>query len=379
MRAKKGRRSRRRPKLGKVKSWRGKSKFGRKTRGKKGFKRPMKKTIARHVKQDTDRSSSAWAIRRGISTKKLATMGMMSQYYRLSGLYNYEVAGGFHTIANRVQADGTIFLPAHVWDISCLTNSTQPTVGHGLKRNGPSSIDEAGIYNLNMQDPAGNFVAYNNYWQAEDTTGGVLPAQPTRKALQEYVQLGITLYGCRKITTTFKVQWIRMLQPYADFISASGTSQEKREMYDAIVKDLLFNPLNLPAPRERGNKYKVMKQEIVTIDQLTTEDQGPSSEGANPRTHTLKWFLKLNAIRHFDWNRGGGSITTQAPAWPNYQGNNFAGRVDPRFRDYILISAISPLRKLVSEPNEGTDLNTEPSYDIVLRSKWQMSEANSYA
>jgi hypothetical protein len=112
--------------------------------------------------------------------------------------------------------------------------------------------------------------------------------------------------------------------------------------------------------------YKVLRRYETTIAPITTDEYAGAS--SVPHMVTLKWFHRHNKWCNYDWQRDGVPSTTQGAQFDVEESAN-TGRVEPRHRVYLVIRALCPTQRVAVAYNAAPDPITEPSYDIMIRSK----------
>lgn len=322
------------------------------------------------VKQNfsTENTSTALSVpRRKASVATMLGCMMEPQWYRVQGITQYDTTTGFYPIANRAVNDVT--LPIHVWDITATANyiGTQvlyPDVGFALSRGNNNGDSLADTKILPSQGPDG--VTVSNSQLREENTSGGFDDKPKRKCFHEYTHLKLNLYGVRKRSTKFVCQLIQIKDTAADFITANSNNNEKKKLYDYLARPFVFNNLQTGDPQTKTD-FKIIKSYEVNIAPNTNDQY--DGVNATPHIHTLNWFIKHNRVRHYDWKRDVPATISQTPSWDIELGSGHNLRVDPKYRVYFVIRALSPDRRQV-EYTEATDPISEPSYDLILKQKF---------
>lgn len=329
----------------------------------------------RKVTQHTSTENRAISLQVGArkpSAFKLAMACMEPQYYRTSGLTQYDTNYGYYPLAQRTNASGWIGLPLHFWDITACGNNvngviTRPVAGQGTYFTNGTSTASAATYALPNQAPDGTANA-GGEWYEENTS--VNWAQPMRKAFHEWTHIKANLFGVRKRATRFKVDLVMIKDTLADFINGTSTNVQKQKLYDYLSRPFMFNNLNMGDPMT-AQDIKFLKSYEVTVDPITTDEyNGVTSV---PKIQTLNWFIRHNRVRRYDWRRDDvpGVGANPNAAWDAEDESGQDLRVDPKYRVYLIIRALSPERRTVSSiTNDLPDPISEPSYDLVIRNKF---------
>lgn len=301
-----------------------------------------------------------------LSTRALAYMSLEPQWFRVQGITQFDTSSGFYALSTRrntTPAPNIQYLPVHVWDLTCLPQgANQAPVGFALFQQG---VTTNGTFQLNQTDPTGAVVANNNL-QNENITNTF--TQPWRKSLHDFTHIKLNLYGVRNRATKFMVQIIQLTDEYADFITGAQANVEKAKVYDYLARPFMYNNLNIGDPQTKVD-IKVIKQFTTIIDSITLDQVGAAN--AIPKIQTVNWFIKHNRMRLYDWRRNDTPDLNNNAAYDIEQ-TNVEQRVDPKKRIYMVIRAMSPTNSQVAgitPTSVAPDVNTEPSYDCVIRQK----------
>lgn len=298
---------------------------------------------------------------------------MEPQWYRVSGLSQFDTSSGFITLSFRQNAAGNVMLPVHIWDITSLPNQadgvlTYPDAGYGLSVSNNTSTADATTYVLNSQDNAGVTRSNNSAWVMENVSDTSRFGYACRKAYHHWTHFKLNLYGTRARATKFKVDLIMLNEEFADFIQGGTTNYDKRKLYDYLARPYIYNNLNSGDPQTRDD-IKLLKTYETTVAPITTDEYNAGS--SVPHMQTLSWFINHNRLRRYDWRRDLGPGLDQNAAFDQEVSSGTDTRVDPKKRLYVVIRALQP-QKRVAEFNVSTDPVYEPSYDYVLRNKFSL-------
>lgn len=309
------------------------------------------------------------------SPMKLINAILEPQWYRVQAISQYDTSTGFITLANRSENNTTHVLPVHVWDITSLpnydtANIIYPDAGFGLVKTSTAGNADCLAYPLNSESADGTIRKTNTQWITENATGG-FDDLAKRKAFHHWTHIKCNLYGCRKRATKFTCQLIMVKDEYADFINGGQTNREKHKLFDYLARPYIYNNLNSGDP-QTADDIKILKTYEVTVAPISTDQYGGAD--AVPQIQTLNWFINHNRMRRYDWRRDIPPPSTQEPNFDAESGSGHNVRVDPSYRVYFVMRALSPEKRNVSGSTNdfGPDPISEPSYDIVLRNKFSV-------
>lgn len=302
----------------------------------------------------------------------LAKASLEDQWFRVQGLSRVDTSVGFLPLASRIDADGNRLLPIHVWDITSSPNSvngvtTYPEAGGWLMQQPVAGGVSCSALNLNSQADGGGTLANTTKWDFENISGA--DAHPYRKQFHYYTHIKLNLYGVRKRSTRFYVQLIMLKDSLGDFFTAAGTNNEKRKIYDYLGRPLMYNNLNAGDPQTK-NDIKILKSYECILGPTMLDEYG--GENTQPHIQTVNWFIKHNRIRRYDWRRDNPGPLDPNAAWDEEAGAGHDTRIDPKYRVYLVIRALSPERRTVANADRLIDADpiSEPSYDYVIRNKF---------
>lgn len=304
---------------------------------------------------------------RNPSAMQLAKVSLEDQWYRVQGLSQVDTSVGFVPCASRINSSGARALPVHVWDITASPQlvagvATRPLAGYALMQ---LPTGECSAYSPFSQADGGGTLTHSQ-WDYESTSGNE-QGFPYRKAFHYWTQIKLNLYGVRKRSTRWMVQLIMLKDTSADFINAASTNLEKKKVYDYLARPLMYNNLNSSDPQTKAD-IKILKSYECILGPITTDEYGGNT--SNPHIQTLNWFIKHNRVRRYDWKRDTPPPLDPNAAWDEDVAAGRDTRVDPKYRVYLVIRALSPERRTIDDFNADADPISEPSYDYVIRNKF---------
>lgn len=320
-----------------------------------------------------NRSTSIQVYAKQPTAMKMAMCAMEPQWLRVQGLSQYDTSVGYYPIANRLYTpNGSHILPLHVWDITSTPNYQGSTgiiyPNAGFYMGTLSTLANADVFNtpLLSQNADGTNNAASP-WVLENTSGGY-DDMPKRKSFHHWTHIKANLYGVRKRSTRFVCQLIMVKDTAADFINGAGINAEKKKLVDYLIRPFIYNNLNAGDPQTAAD-IKILKTYEVIVAPTTLDDYGGEATSV-PRIQTLNWFINHNRIRRYDWKRENVPANTQDAGFDIEIGSGHDTRVDPKYRVYFVIRALSPDRRSVTADQIAADPVSEPSYDIVIRNKF---------
>lgn len=314
-----------------------------------------------------------------VPAKRSSPMGYINcilepHWYRAQGLSQYDTSVGFYSICNRTDGVGNVILPCHVWDLTACQNYdgsvTQiPDVGYQLGFNSTADSADTVTFSLPGQSANGVTTPVQSRLIAENVTGSTVNTFPNRKGYHHWTHIKMNLYGVRKRSTRFKVEMIMVKDSFSDFISAASTNTEKKRLYSYLAKPFVYSNLNSGDPQTKAD-FKILKSYEVIVPASKLDDYG--GENAVPNIQTLNWFINHNRLRRYDWQKGNPDDHAQDAGFDTEGASGISTRVDPRYRIYLLVRALSPERRsIIGGTNETpADPISEPSYDFVMRQKF---------
>lgn len=308
------------------------------------------------------------------SAMKFINAIMEPQWFRAQGLSQFDTTTGFYPIANRLEPNGAIVLPMHIWDLSAVQNyngaiTLTPNVGHFCGFTGTGADSNTFCVSLKGQDENGNLQSGSCPLYKENTSGNTVSTFPIRKAFHHYTHVKMNLYGCRKRATRFKVDMMMVKEEYADFLDAADTNVEKKKVFDYLTRPFMFTNLNSGDPQVR-NDVKIIKSYEVIVAPTTLDQYDGAS--AVPHMQTLNFFINHNRIRRYDWKSGLPASHLQNAAYDTELSTDYQSRVDNKYRPYLVVRALCPERRTLAAVNNSVDADpiSEPSYDCVIRQKF---------
>lgn len=319
---------------------------------------------------------------RRMPLRRMVAAGYEPSWHRFQNVSQYDTSVGALCIAQRFNSTtGLRYPPCHIYDITSCPNVVDnalsyPSPGFALTQTPAGACD---VQALSGQNASGTVVAPGQ-WYFENT--GVDPAAgaaaspfdaPVRKGIHEHTTLQLNLYGVRKRATKWMVDLIMVNEEFADFLSADANNVQKKKLYDFLCRPFIYSNL-LSAEPQTQTYFKTLRRYSVTIAPTTTDEYGGAT--AVPHIQTVRWFLRHNRLRRFDWMREAPTAgLTPAAAWDNQTGSVDSTRVRPKYRLYLVLRAMSPeaVTSTTATPMVAADPISEPSYDIVLRNKWQFA------
>ena len=308
---------------------------------------------------------------------KLAQLALEPQWFRVSGLTQYDTTNGFYPLRLLKQADGQQELPLHVWDLTAHPNYVNnaylsPDVGFVATKFTTADTAEVRMLPIfvGSQNANGVTTQSNTVLRQENVFSPSGQPASCRKSFHHWSHIKLNLYGVRKRATRYVVQLVMVKQEFADFIDAAGTNLQKQKLIDYLVRPFIWSNLNQSDPQTLS-MIKIVKTYEVIIDPITTDEYSGSS--SVPHIQTVNWFVKHNRVRRYDWSRGAaastdpGAIYDDESAAPGY----LSTRVDPSNRLYLVLRALAPEQRIAAiNPPAAVDPITEPSYDLVIRQKF---------
>lgn len=341
-------------------------KMRRRTKGRTRTKTKRRTKRGMYV-MGTENGRSTMSMRgQRLQTRKLAWQGIEKQYFRVQGLTQYDTSGGLVACTNRTQPGGAQYLPVHAWDITSLPHDSS-TLAAGFVMTKASVLGSAvtGIESLISTDALG-IVQANTNWINENTSAAV---RLGRRAIHSWTQVAMNLYGVRNRTTKWCVQLIKIKQEGADFITGDPSGIPKQKLIDYMARPYIYSNLNVGDPMT-AKFIKVVKSFTVEIDPITLDQVGGA--GAIPKMHTLKWFIKHNRVRDYDWNRGAADNTGAQANFDVETTQQFEYRVQPRRRLYLVVRALAPtiVTGVTNNHTPAPDIAIEPTYDFFIRNKF---------
>lgn len=301
---------------------------------------------------------------------------MQPQYYRVQGITPFDTTNGFYACANRVDANGVVGPPVHIWDMTCIANQvggsggSLPNVGYQLIKTAAAADADVGRLQLPSIGSAGTLIPTNSALIVENSSSGNSGVTTLRAAFHEWTHIKMNLYGVRSRGTRWVIELVQVTDQFADPITAAGSNREFKKLLDYWARPMMVSNINSGDPLSR-RYVKTLKKYSVVIDPIQTIEYG--GDTGTPHIHTLNWFIKHNRLRKYDWfpqgdpglSNGGQFDVDNAPT---------SDRVHPRKRLYLLVRALSPSQRTVAAntiTSADADEITEPSYDLVMRQKFR--------
>ena len=210
----------------------------------------------------------------------------------------------------------------------------------------------------------------NSKWDYESASGGAAGSGqglPLRKSFHYWTHIKLNLYGVRKRSTKWRVQLMMLNDVTADFFNAASTNLEKKKLYDWLARPLIYNNLQQGDPQTRHD-VKILRTYETILGPIQTDEYG--GESAVPHIQTLNWFVKHNRIRRYDWRRDTPPVVDNNAAWDEDLDAGRDTRIDPKYRVYLVITALSPELRVTTSLNDAPDPVSEPSYDYLIRNKF---------
>jgi len=335
-----------------------------------------KRTVTKNYSNEATNTNLA------VATKAMTAMSLINamlepSWFRIQGLTEYDKAFGFYPCANR-NYPASLSTTGHALPMYWVDLTSQPNYADGALVN-TSVVNQAWFSDftytadantvvMGSTNSGGTAVATSN-WEFENTAS--IESFAHRKSIHDYTSIQLNLYGVRQRSTTWDIQIVKVNDQFAEPLNAAGSNLEKRKAWDYLMRPYIFSNLNQGDPQTKPD-ITVIKSFQVTIGPISTTDY-PGATAA-PHLHTLKWFVRHNKVRHYDWRRADIVSSSQIPNWDAETGTGTQARADPKERIYLLIRALSPSRRTMvagETPMTDADPTTEPSFDLMLRNKWR--------
>jgi len=306
---------------------------------------------------------------------KLVQAGMNTVTYRAQGLTNFDTSVGFYALANRQSLDAVplVNTPIHIWDLTILPNvSSEVIAGRGYYWSSDSSAANIDTYSLPTQLPSG--ASSGSYYHAESASGLAETSNNinANKAMHQWSNIKLLLYGPRKRGTTFYIDFIRVKDELAHPIAGASSNKSKKEFFRTQQSSLIFSPLQ----QHNGRNNKA----IQYVKRYKFYIPGGSADDLDTigKVKEVSIFLKQANVYNLQWE----SADNQ-DALPHTQedGADYTLKAGPQDHPYtgsrlmMMIRAFSPERRALATNVLGVaaaDPLTEPSYDMVLRNKWML-------
>lgn len=348
----------------------------RSTKTKTVTRRTRRRVYDNHATENRERSLKTYS--RRLPLRSIVTSAFEPVWWRFQNVSQYDTSVGALCIAQRFNSTtGLRYPPCHVYDITCAPNVVDDALtpvapGLALTQTVP------GVCSFTtLPGQSANGTASGGNWEIENSgqnpgTGANQPEVPHRKGIHEHTTVQLNLYGVRKRATKWLVELMMVKDEFADFISADGNNTQKKKLYDYLCRPFIYSNLLSAEPQTAG-MVKVLKRYTVTIAPTTTDEYGGQA-AAVPHMQTLRWYIKHNRLRRFDWQREAPAVgLTPSAAWDQQSGATDSTRIYPTKRVYLVLRAMSPeaVTSTTVTPAVVADPISEPSYDIVLRNKWQ--------
>lgn len=292
--------------------------------------------------------------------------------------------GGANWLWNWTAGNSNMFAPLHLYDLTCINNSTNgtvqsPQVSWELKFN-KVDIPSNGLTFTPLYSQSNNGVALTaGNWIAENTsqTTAFINNYPGKSAMQNWVQVNMLCYGAAKQATKFKVALLQInhdeihpqgiaLQSNLNTTFPDPVSELAVNNYEGLIAPYVKHPCStfFYNKESKDRKIKILKElDFIQQPRLTTE-----TDANVGHCKQVKLFIPLNRINRYDWaqyNQDAGSVTTAASFLANQGANNT--NLHPRARIYLAVMATNT-NNVASPAVPTTDLT--PSYDIVIRTKY---------
>jgi len=303
---------------------------------------------------------------------QLVQAGMTQQIFRAQGLTNFDVNVGFYNLGNRINtAQTAVLTPIHIWDLSIFENvSADIVAGRLYYWNGVTTSADIVSAPLPTQTSTGT-TSLLGYYQSESAAGVVENGTPPKasKAMHDWSQIKLNLYGARKRGTTFYVDVMRVTDTLAHPIVAAQGNRAKKDLFRTLQAPLVYS--NLQSHNNKNLRaVKFVKRWKFYVPGGTADDLDTIG-----KVKEVSLFLKQGRVYNMMAESSDG---TEALPHNHEDGLDYTLSAGPSNFPYhgsrlmLMIRAFAPERVVQNDFNTPADPLIEPSYDLLLRNKFML-------
>lgn len=330
-------------------------------------------------------------------TNALVNASKQAQYWRWSVMnpYDYVLGGALKCNYNSsiTPATPACRYPLYLIDLESIQNTNAGSVTRGYvvyrlcsTNNVPASKMWFDSTNSLPQTPSGA-LSGSNTWQKENLPSSVEGSNVNlayRRAIQNWVDIKLMMYGTTKYVTTFDVELIKLKDDWlhpdwwsdssavTDPITALSTPLGNENLYlnrqafwQMMLAPSIANPLNSQDPLLKKQYRVVQKICSVTIEPKLTNEPNLLV----PHMVRQDAFLKYDKMLKYDWDDVStllGGTTSVAGAYEQNLGE-IKNVTRPKTRTYLMIRA-----RVAFPSASATDVydpTSDPTFDLFLRKK----------
>jgi len=303
---------------------------------------------------------------------QLVQAGMTQQIFRAQGLTNFDVNVGYYNLGNRINtAQTAVLTPIHIWDLTTIENvSADIVAGRLFYWNGVTTTADIVSAPLPTQTATGT-TSLLGYYQSESAAGVVENGTPPKasKAMHDWSQIKLNLYGARKRGTTFYVDVMRVKDTLAHPIVAAQGNRAKKDLFRTLQAPLVYS--NLQSHNNKNLRaVQFVKRWVFYVPGGTADDLDTIG-----KVKQVSLFLKQGRVYNMMSESSDG---TEALPHNQEDGLDYTLSAGPSNFPYhgsrlmLMIRAFAPERVVQNDFNTPADPLIEPSYDMVLRNKWML-------
>jgi len=358
------------------------------------------------------KSSKSFGSRRKMSVKRCsrqAYAGAVKLVQHHQGVTNFDTTAGFFPLANRHDSTtNEVKLPMNGIDPNqFVINGRVGEEPVHYSFGWSDTTSAANIVRVALQGQNPSCDAATTLWENERNYLGVNFAPVSNNGItevvnHEWIAMKLNLYGARIRSTTFQIDFIRFLDDDANFfLPVNSTSSKAKEALEYMSAPLTYS--NLVKREVNAKRYiQFVKSDKHVIAPEDSTDLNTSSGKLKEVNIFYNRNRFLNMIRHEPFQYDAGTAVNLPLAHAQADGADYQVNLVPdketklKSRIYIIIRAFSPDRRSSTTVQWGTltgpfsyitnsiyggiaTVNTEPSYDLIIRNKYSFTPAMNWA
>lgn len=310
------------------------------------YKRPTLNGLARYIRRQSEPTIFRW--------------NGLSATYNDRGLY------GIGRQDDAVTSPAFELLPMYVADLTAIRNIVNGTeaAAQAVYRAKVSKTSGSIAWDGQLHaDAAGSSTSTAMLLEASGSTSNTINT-PHQVSLLKWLDIRMNLWGCVAKPTRFVVQLVKLLDEDVDPFVTPGNANIHNAFWQSLVKPYAFNPIATARfPGGLKRYMNVLKTYTVNFDAQNTSDVD-----LDPKTQTLKWFLKRDEFIDFRNRANTFANSTNLTSDEDFLVQTAQCSTQPRTRGKLLLLIRAAAYVANTAETSSTDNILTPSFDLVFRS-----------
>lgn len=313
---------------------------------------------------------------------QLLRIGLQKCQLRFQGVNQWNTRGFFPMFNYQKTDNLNYFFPIYLFDLTSFLNAAAgPTLDLAIPMYNLTSFGSGTGTNIVWSPQGGtggDGSTTTTTWSIENVPGAFASTTntPLRRSISKWIDIRMMMYGSTTTPTKWRVDLVQFTSPqydplYLQFLNSVTTpaptlgpddQATQVAFHQWLLNAYTYNPIMVQDPLF-AKRIRFLKTYSCVIQPQE------STETANATGHMreLRWFMKTDEVRRYDWNDSAvvsgiqNPLTGDAFQQAAQQGQN---NVEWKLRKYLMIRATSPLRTGTTVPGVTA---TDPTFDLIVR------------